>query len=255
MFLSPRCSLAILVDDGGVAFVPSEDGPLHGEFVVGPTSPGKWGPSMFGTGATVTWSLMGSGIGLDTAPSAAPAGFLPGGFLAEITAAFAQWSTVADITFIQVADGGGAFNIDPIADIRIAGEALDGTNRVLAHGFYPPNNGLTAAGDIHLDTAETWKLGFGGAGFDLQQIMAHEIGHAIGLSHTTVPSSLMNPFYSEAFAGVQADDIAGAVFIYGAAIAVPEPSAFWFLGLAGIGAIGRAKIKTRRRQRALTGHA
>ncbi len=39
----------------------------------------------------------------------------------------------------------------------------------------------------------------------------------------------MNPFYTEAFSGPQADDIAGAQFIYGQA-AVPEAST-WVAGL------------------------
>jgi hypothetical protein len=81
-------------------------------------------------------------------------------------------------------------------------------------------------GDIHFDTAETWKIGFGGSGFDIFTVAAHEIGHAIGLDHTTVPSSLLNAFYSEAFGGLQADDIAGAQHLYGAPVTttVPEPT-------------------------------
>ncbi len=31
-------------------------------FVLGPTTPGKWGPAALGTGATVTWSLMSTGV-------------------------------------------------------------------------------------------------------------------------------------------------------------------------------------------------
>ena len=45
----------------------------------------------------------------------------------------------------------------------------------------------------------------------------------------------MNPFYTEAFSGLQADDIAGAQFIYGAAsVAVPEPGTGMLL-LLGMG--------------------
>lgn len=82
---------------------------------------------------------------------------------------------------------------------------------------------IVNAGDIHFDTADTWKIGFGGAGFDIFQVMAHEIGHAIGLDHTGVSGSLLEPFYSEAFSGPQAEDIAGAQAIYGAPQDVFEP--------------------------------
>jgi hypothetical protein len=218
-------------------------------FVLGPTVPGKWGPAAFGTGATVTWSLMptgtsiaAEGAGLSTHLSA----FMPVGFHAELVAAFAAWSAVADITFIEVADDGAAFN-DPTTsgDIRIGGHAFDGAGGTLAHGYFPPANGLTAAGDIHFDTGDLWKIGFGGPGFSIFQVAAHEIGHAIGLSHTAVPASLMNPFYTEAFSGPQADDIAGAVFIYGAApVGAPDGgSTFIMLGaiLVAFSAIRRQR--------------
>ncbi len=210
-------------------------------FVIGPTSPGKWGPAAFGTGATITYSFMPTG----TSCAAEFAGctitaltdFMPAGYLGAITAALAAWSTVADLTFVLVADDGAAFNAPTgSGDLRFGGHAFDGPSGVLAHGFYPPVNGDTAAGDMHFDVAETWKVGFGGPGFDIFQVTAHEIGHALGLDHTGVPGSLMNPFYTEAFSGPQADDVAGMVFIYGPApvTGVPEPATVALLGLAGV---------------------
>lgn len=190
-------------------------------FVLGPTTPGKWGPAAMGTGATVTWSLMATGVTNPNEAGAPPitalADFMPAGFLTEVQNAFAAWSAVANINFVFVAaDNGVAVNAAGTnADIRIGGHAFDGAGGTLAHGFYPPANGNTIAGDIHFDTGDLWKLGFGGAGFSIFQVMAHEIGHAIGLDHTGVANSLMNPFYTEAFSGVQTDDIAGAQFIYG----------------------------------------
>ncbi|MFO1189412.1 MAG: matrixin family metalloprotease [Alphaproteobacteria bacterium] len=209
-------------------------------FVLGPTSPGKWDSPVFGTGATITWSVMASGLSLagDAGVSVDLATFMPAGFLAQIQAAFDAWEAVANIDFTMVADPGVGW-LDAGADtvdIRLTGHAFDGAGGILAHGFYPPVNGGAAAGDIHFDTAETWKIGFGGAGFDIFQVAAHEIGHAIGLDHTGVPGSLMNPFYTEAFSGLQADDIAGALFIYGAPVGVPEPAAISLLAIGLLGA-------------------
>ena len=41
---------------------------------------------------------------------------------------------------------------------------FDGVFGVLAHGFYPPANGNSAAGDIHFDVGGTWRVGFSGSG-------------------------------------------------------------------------------------------
>ena len=220
--------------------------PVTEDFVLGPTVPGKWGPPVFGTGATVTWSLQVAGL-CDGGPCVGLAAFMPAGFLAAIQAAFNAWSAVANLTFIQVGDAGCNFNaVCPQGDIRVTGHVFDGPGGVLAHGFFPPANGVTAAGDIHFDVGDLWKIGFGGPGFDIFQVMAHELGHALGLNHTAVPNSLMNPFYTEAFSGPQADDIAGMQYIYGPPQvdpAIPEPATMLLVGAGLVGAARRFRSR------------
>ena len=192
---------------------------------------------------------MGSGLLTDDGTSVALDVFMPAGFKSAIVAAFSAWSVVANIIFVEVLDSDHPWDAAGAAgDIRIAGHGFDGPSGTLAHGYYPPANGVSAAGDVHFDEAELWELGFGGVGFDIFQVAAHEIGHAIGLAHTEVPDSLMNPFYTEAFSGLQADDIAGAQFIYGPAVippAVPIPAALPLFGsaIAVLGFMGWRKRK------------
>jgi hypothetical protein len=222
-------------------------------YVVGPTYPGKWGSATPGTGATVTWSLIGSGVSCASefsgCTNTALSSFMPSGFLGEIQRAFDAWSAVADLTFVQVSDDGAAFNASSSSgNIRIGGHNMGGAGGTLAHGFYPPNNGNTASGDIHFDTAENWTIGFAGSGFDIFQVFAHELGHALGLNHATDPNALMYPYYSESFTGPQADDIAGMQYLYGpAAISTPEPvsepSTLALRGLAALALVRRRKAQ------------
>jgi len=211
---------------------------------IGPTTPGKWGGPVFGTGADVTYSFMSGGQACEVPTTCASlSGFMPTGFEAEIEKAFDAWATVANLTFSEVVDDGSDFNDSTSSgDIRFAGHFFDGNLGVLAHGYFPPVNGLSAAGDVHFDSDEVWKIGLGGPGFDVFTVAVHEIGHALGLAHEGTEDSIMNPFYSEEFIELQADDIAAIQLIYGPAlVVVPVPAAVWLFASGILGLVGIRK--------------
>ncbi len=152
-----------------------------------------------------------------------------------VASAFASWASVTPLTFRKVADCGMAFNAPGCTtpDIRIvfgAGDHgggafdqnFDGPNGVAAHAFYPPPNGASAAGDLHLDDAERWSTT--GSGVDLESIVLHELGHVLGLKHALpgqcpLQSSSSRPIMCSVIVGIDRtlaqDDVNGAQALYG----------------------------------------
>lgn len=92
------------------------------------------------------------------------------------------------------------------ADIRIGGHSIDGQTspNTLAYNYFP------AGGDMVLDT-DNVNL-YSSTFLDnrqFRQVIMHEAGHGLGLSHVESNNSnqLMEPFLSAAFDGPQFDDI------------------------------------------------
>jgi hypothetical protein len=219
----------VFIDDGGVRF-GSEN---SADYVLTST---KWGSSGLGTpGGTVTYSFMGSGISFSAEGygNSIAITSLPGFeacFFTDIQMAFAAWQAVSNIQFVQVTDSGAAFNAPgATGDIRIGAHAFDGPSNTLAHAYFPPPNGYSAAGDLHFDSAENWKCNT--TGIDIGIVALHEIGHSLGLNHeNTAAVAVMDPYYNPNLTGLQPDDRNGITAIYGPAQLSSAPSNDSFAG-------------------------
>lgn len=135
----------------------------------------------------------------------------------EIWRAMFIWQKYADITFVPAGAAGQSQSIDFgfYTGNHGDGSNFDGEGGILSHAFYPPP--FTAeprAGDVHFDDAEDWAS----PDRSLYSAALHEIGHALGLDHSTDTKSVMYSTFSGGSFGIGLcpDDIAAIRAIYAA---------------------------------------
>ena len=142
--------------------------------------------------------------------------------LEVVRQAFGLWASQTPLVFTETTTRSEA-------DILIGwasgdhgdGDPFDGPGDVLAHASYPnPYNDRQVF--LHFDDDERW-VNSESRNIDLLTVAAHEIGHTLGLDHSSDPDALMYAAYSGPHRFLSEDDIAGAQSLYGLASS-PQPA-------------------------------
>jgi len=168
----------------------------------------KWGSTGVGSaGGVVTWAV-------DATVSAA--------FLADITAAFSDWSIYANIQFQQVASTASSM-------IDFGFGVIDGLNNILGQTNYSySGSGSMLSAAVVMDSGENWTVSGGHAysasGVSFYVTAVHEIGHGIGMGHYNAGPAVMNSSIDMSLTDVTASDIHGIQALYGVATAVAAPT-------------------------------
>ncbi|KAF9606876.1 hypothetical protein IFM89_029475 [Coptis chinensis] len=124
--------------------------------------------------------------------------------------AFGRWSSVTHFTFEEVQDYRTSdLTIGVHGGAHGDGNPFDGRGGTLAHAFAPTD------GRFHYDADENWANGPVVGSFDLETVALHEIGHLLGLEHSSVEGAIMYPSIpSGVKKDLHGDDVQGIKALY-----------------------------------------
>lgn len=135
----------------------------------------------------------------------------PREFIAPVARALKSWDSNTMFSFSPAAHW-------PAADIVLSferrdhgdGAPFDGLGGILAHASGPNE------GRVHFDGDENWSVGVAADRLNLEMVALHELGHVLGLGHSTVKEAIMWPYagLGEGKVVLHPDDIAGIRDLY-----------------------------------------
>ena len=84
--------------------------------------------------------------------------------------------------------------------------SFDGPGGIIAHASYPKQRSPFKS-FIHFDGDEQWTVSDGTSNkYSLLPVALHEVGHVLGLKHSSDRNSVMYEFYNKKSSSIQLDD-------------------------------------------------
>lgn len=133
-------------------------------------------------------------------------------YRAACSQAFGEWTKNSQFTFEEVAQGSPADVVIGFHDGDHGdGSPFDGPYNILAHAFEP------TAGRLHFDGEENWSFPPPGKDqIDVIWVAMHEMGHVLGLQHSSDPNAVMYAIVNigQSRRALYQDDIAAIQALY-----------------------------------------
>ncbi|KAL6976276.1 hypothetical protein U1Q18_025063 [Sarracenia purpurea var. burkii] len=127
-----------------------------------------------------------------------------------INQAFGNWASVSRFKFANTKEFTRAdLQISFLSRNHGDSGPFDGPGGILAHAGMPPD------GKLHFDADENWTVGAKPGAIDIGTVGLHEIGHLLGLGHSSVREAIMFPYIGAGSTkGLNQDDIEGIKALY-----------------------------------------
>lgn len=127
---------------------------------------------------------------------------------------FSKWSNTSLLSIKEVFDENMAnITIKFLEGNHGDGHDFDGPGQLLAHAFYPISSRI--GGDAHFDLGEKWTLWDSEDSTSLFAVAIHEIGHSLGIGHSSESKSIMYAWYRPQHIELHDDDKHAINSLYG----------------------------------------